>query len=310
MPRLSMLCLCVLVATARAAPPPASGARDLRVATWNLEWLVAPATAHAGRLACDAGRRTALPCDVARRLARDSADHARLAAHARRLDADVIAVQEVEDETTLRRVFAGYRICLAAGPGLQHTGFAVRAGLPHRCEPSLAALSLEGRLRPGALLTLWPDSGQSITLLAVHLKSGCSSDPPGSARAACRQLATQMAHLAGWLDAQAAQHPQLIVLGDFNRAGPDAADPLWQGLLEHPALPLQDAAAGERFRNCYAGQPFWQPIDHILVSAALAPRLRAGSFRKHGYRSAEAVNYRLSDHCPVSIDIRPPGKSH
>lgn len=285
---------------------PALGAHELRIATWNMEWLVAPATAHAGRMACDAGRRSALPCDVARRLARDSADHARLAAHARALDADVIAVQEVEDEATLKRVFKGYRICLAPGPGLQHTGFAVRAQLPHRCEPAMEALSLQGKLRPGALLTLWPGSPQSLTLLAVHLKSGCSTDPPGSSRSACQQLAAQMRQLAGWLDDQARGHGRIVLLGDFNRAAPELADAHWESLLAHPRLPLHDAAAGAAFRNCHVGQPFWQAIDHILVSAAVAQWLRPDSFRKHGYRSADALNYRLSDHCPISVVLQPP----
>lgn len=299
MPRFSILlaAACLLLSTAPMA-------RELRVATWNLEWLVAPATAHSARLACDAGRRAALPCDVARGLSRDSADLARMAAHARALDADVIAVQEVEDEATLARLFRGYHICLAGGPGLQHTGFAIRPALSHRCEPALQALALGGKYRPGARLTLWAGSRQEIRLLAVHLKSGCSSDPAGSTRAACGPMAAQMRELAGWLDE--AENDRLILLGDFNRAGPDLTDPLWQGLIQHPRLPLTDAANGSPFRNCYIGQPFWRSIDHILLGPAIARAMRPGSYRKLRYAAADAMNYRLSDHCPVSIDIEMP----
>lgn len=291
-----------LVIALLAAPPLA--AADLRLATWNLEWLVSPDTAHAGRRACDTGRRATLPCDVARRLLRDSADHARLAAYARALDADVVALQEVENEAIAARVFRGYSFCLAAGPGVQRVGFAIRREVAHRCEAPYEELTLGSGHRPGAVLTLWPqEPAHSVILLAVHLKSGCASDPAGSARAACRVLQAQMDALRRWLDARSKGHGRIAILGDFNRPGPDAADPYWQPLLEHAALPLASAAADAPFRNCHAGQPFWQPIDHILVTPQLADLLRRGSFRKHGYTSADALNYRLSDHCPVSINL-------
>src|SRR5689334_20064733 len=69
----------------------ATAPSTLRFATWNLEWLVDGATLHTARMACRDSRPTSLPCDVVRELARDSADLARLASYARRLDADVIA---------------------------------------------------------------------------------------------------------------------------------------------------------------------------------------------------------------------------
>ena len=101
-----------LVLATLMLPPVGSGANgratELHLATWNLEWLVSPATALASRLSCDDGTRATLPCDVARTLARDSADFARLRAYARALDADVIALQEVEDVATAQRVFRGY----------------------------------------------------------------------------------------------------------------------------------------------------------------------------------------------------------
>ena len=71
----------------------------------------------------------------AEELARDSADLARLAAYARKLDADIVAFQEVENEAIAREVFRGYRICMADGTGVQHVGFAVRPRVTHRCGP-------------------------------------------------------------------------------------------------------------------------------------------------------------------------------
>jgi hypothetical protein len=135
---LILLSLAFATTTSSAAP----GA--LTIATWNMEWLVSPATAHAARLACRGGRRGTLPCDAARDHSRDSADLSRLAWYAGRLGADVIAFQEVENAFIAARIFRDYRICIAGGHGLQHVGFAVRPGIAHRCGPPMDAVSLGG----------------------------------------------------------------------------------------------------------------------------------------------------------------------
>jgi endonuclease/exonuclease/phosphatase family metal-dependent hydrolase len=286
----------VLIHTATAA--------DLHIATWNLEWLVSPATAHASRLACDRGKRAKLPCDVARG-SRDSADFARLAAYARRLDADIVAFQEVEDAAVAARIFRGYRICMAGGQGVQHTGFAVRKQLPHHCGEPLTTLAAGGRHRHGAVLTALPGTPAAFTLLVVHLKSGCSTAPLDSS-SSCETLAAQGQALAGWIGAEQQRGARFMVLGDFNRAGPDDDDPFWSSLQRDSRTSLRNAARGEPFHNCFVGQPFWQFIDHILLSPALAPRLVPRSFRKMGYESLDALRYRLSDHCPVSIRVSTP----
>ena len=95
-----------------------------------------------------------------------------------------------------------------------------------------------------------------------------------------------------------------MVLGDFNRAGPRDDDPFWQRLHAAANGALFNAAAHTVFRNCYLGQPFSQYIDHILLGPALGRSVVPGSFRKRGYASRDALRYRLSDHCPVSIRLR------
>src|SRR5690606_23250465 len=129
-----------LVAWAAFRGGDAFSSSPLRIATWNMEWLVAPATARAARIACRDGHRAPLPCDVARRQVRDSADLRALASLVRRLDADIIAFQEVESTAIAQRVFRGYQICIAGGSGVQHAGFAVRPRLQARCEPQLTTL--------------------------------------------------------------------------------------------------------------------------------------------------------------------------
>jgi endonuclease/exonuclease/phosphatase family metal-dependent hydrolase len=233
--------------------------------------------------------------------ARDSADLGRLAAHARALDADVVAFQEVEDADTARRVFGGHVICIASGPGVQHVGFAVRRGLAHHCGPEVTTLTAGGRGRAGMSLTLFPPGAPAIDLLAVHLKSGCARDPLDSDSAACRLLSAQAAALGNWIAWRTTSGIPFMVLGDFNRAGsrtPD--DPFW-GQLD-PAS-FMAAADSLPFGNCVFGAPYSEFIDHILVSRDLAPHLADDPFDQLPFRTRDAARYRLSDHCPLRVSL-------
>ena len=137
-----------------ALVPAGATARDLRLASWNLEWLVSTATTREARNACVAGARPRLPCDVALDQARSATDFAALARLARDLDADVIAIQEVESIEVAAQVFPGYRFCLSEGRVVQNLGFAIRRGLPYRCEADLRELSQGEHLRRGVVLSL------------------------------------------------------------------------------------------------------------------------------------------------------------
>lgn len=279
---------------AAAAPP------RLSLATWNMEWLVDPRTAQAARIACRDGAEAALPCDVARGLARDSADLAALARHARRLGADIIAFQEVQDEAIARRVFRGYRICMSAGAGVQHVGFALRPDLARDCGRSFEELGV-GQGRPGLQLDISVAGLGSIELLAVHLKSGCAHDPLDSTAEACRLLAAQARVLGEWIRERSRQGRQFIVLGDFNRGGlPDPSDPFWS-LLEPAAF--HASARNLRFANCSWGAPYRDFIDHILVSTSLGDALGPRAFTQLRFSHADSVRYILSDHCPLGVSL-------
>ena len=271
-------------------------ARELRLASWNLEWLVSPASARAARNHCLQGETARLPCDVALDGARSSADFAMLAGYARQLDADIVAFQEVEDASTAAKVFRGYEFCLTRRSEAQNVGFAIRAGLAHRCAADYLPLSLGDSLRRGAVVVLFPGTAEEIHLLGVHLKSGCARDVLPSGSRACRALGRQLPLLGDWIRSETAAGHRFAVLGDFNRdLDPDltTALPEVQGLI--------DAAHGTAFSNCYPGQTFTRYIDHILLGRELARNRVPGSFQRLHYLPRDARRYRLSDHCPISI---------
>lgn len=297
------LLICPLALAAEGRP----GA-ELHLATWNLEWLLNAQSSLDLRVRCQRGERR-LPCDVAQTHARSEADLQALRRHAERLDADVVALQEVEDATAAARVFRGYAFCFSSRRDRQNVGFAVRRGLPFRCEDDVDALSLADRVRRGSVLTLFPGEPRELRLLSVHLKSGCSREPLDAAMASCRTLARQAPVLADWVDEQMASGRAFAILGDFNRdLRGDRADAsgLWARMADgRPRVEvLRDALDDKPFVACQPGQSFTRYIDYVLLGGPLVARLVPGSGRRHPFSASDAYRYRLSDHCPLSARVR------
>ena len=128
--------------------------------------------------------------------------------------------------------------------------------------------------------------------------------------------------LREWVRAELAAHPRLVLMGDFNIAPEDrdVYDPVaWAGQIlctpeerEHfrglVGLGLHDAFrlfeqppkswSWWDYRNLAFRKNQGLRIDHILVSDALRPLVRACSIDK-----APRRNERPSDHAPVVVDI-------
>ena len=217
---------------AQAAPA------ELKIATWNLEWFMTPETLRALTPACtpaDAprdGARRAVPCDVAHELARSREDIAALRRHARTLDADVVALQEVDGPEAARLVFPDYQFCFSGRVAVQNNGFAIRRGLPFACGPDLADLSMNDDVRRGVELRVFPGTPQELRLLSVHLKSGCARDPLDSTAGRLRACSPARSRCSSaGSTPRPSEHKPFAVLGDFNRdlRREPAGASLWAG---------------------------------------------------------------------------------
>jgi len=317
---LAVACAAALALLAVRTAQAARTAHTLKLATWNLEWLMTPQVFGALKDHCNTEReprhrmQRSIPCDVAAGQERGAADFATLARYARQLDADVIAIQEVDGPDAARQVFPGYEFCFTGARAVQNTGFAIRAGLPHRCGADLEELALGGSVRRGATLILYPGTRQELRLLGVHLKSGCAHAPLAGRQHACEQLDRQGPALHAWLAAEAAAGHAYAVLGDFNRdlladarasAAPDATRGLWSQLHDPASgIELANAAQQQPFRNCIAGQTHTGYIDYILLGGTLKSRQVPGSFERLAYEAQDAWRHKISDHCPVAIKLQ------
>ncbi len=272
------LVLSLLAALAQAA------AGELKLATWNLDWLTMR----------DAGD-PAIPANVAMKRPEDIAA---LRTYAARLNADVIAIEEVDGAAAAAEIFPPehYAIYMTGDQVVQRVGFAVRRDLHVTPHPDLTALdpyppTAPAQLRSGADITLDLPAAP-LRLLAVHLKAGCRRDGfAASQRPACRVLGEQFAVLRSWIASRAHAGEAFAVLGDFNRPVHDD---------DAFAAPLAEPTADHASPCRHGGEPF---IDRIMLGGAARAWLVPESLRVLVYHDGDDSTRRLSDHCPVSVRL-------
>jgi endonuclease/exonuclease/phosphatase family metal-dependent hydrolase len=307
-------CAALLISLFPVASLAMAAPAELKIATWNLEWFMTPETLRALTPTCtpaDAprdGARRAVPCNVAHELARSHEDIAALRRHAQALDADIVALQEIDGPDAARLIFPNYQFCFSGRIAVQNNGFAIRNGLAFACAPDLMELSMNDDVRRGVELRIFPGSPQELRLLSVHLKSGCARDSLDSARPSCTELRRQVVALERWIDTRAAEHQPFGVLGDFNRdlRREPAGVSVWADLddADPPAADLVNTAEGQAFQNCMPSQTFSGFIDYIVLGREMARGLVKNSFGRALFRPKDALRRKLSDHCPVFIRLR------
>ncbi|MEM1349803.1 MAG: endonuclease/exonuclease/phosphatase family protein, partial [Myxococcota bacterium] len=245
---------------------------------------------------------------------RTESDYAALRSYAEQLDADVVALQEIDGPEAARRVFDPkvYDFHFSSRAHTQLVGFAYKKTLRVTHNPDLVALARVNseRLRYGVDLTVHT-KGHSMRLLAVHLKSGCFESPldgPYRDRErpdACKKLKRQVPVLERWIEARAKEEVPFAVLGDFNRRFAKQ-DEVWRRLNDKEAhgVGLHTETMHHR-SECMQGR-YPRYIDHLVFDDRAWAKVDPKSFAQLVFRNEDERKYgrRLSDHCPVSMVVR------
>ncbi len=267
-----------------------AAAANEKIATWNLNWLTLRQTGD-----------PALPDDVH---ARRPEDFDRLRSYADRLNADVVAFQEVDGVAAAARVFdpGRYRLVTIGEDVVQQVGLAVRLPVTVQLNADVTALDVEAdaphRLRYGLDATLTFPGGATLRVLVIHLKNGCHFDRlDGSPRTQCALLAQQIAPLAGWVAARQKDGVAFAVLGDFNRVL-DQPEEMGSALSAAGAMTRVTQGVSD---PCWNGDAF---IDHIFLGGKARDWLVPDSLRVMTYDTRNPHDRdRLSDHCPISVHL-------
>ena len=158
-------------------------------------------------------------------LDRTGPDYAAIARQIEALNADIVAVQEVENEAAARRVFPASRwdVAMSSRPPIKDppgcrdrpearlghlaTGFAIRRGIVwHRNEDHEVLGTGNAFQRWGTDITVM-GGGQELRLLSVHLRSSCGGaeqDGDRKRKKTCATLRAQIGHVKAWADARRA----------------------------------------------------------------------------------------------------------
>ena len=259
--------------------------------------------------------------------ARTDADFTILKQYQHRLNADVVAVQEVNGPQAARRVFpqTDYDLYFSGRyvedkkTGREsdriYTGFAVRKGVfatvtKADYEDLSRMHGQPGRpTRWGVQLKLQIES-RSLYLLNVHLKSGCSRGNLNTPRSSsCETLGEQADPLERWIDTMQRLGVPFIVLGDFNRAFDvhKHRDHLWRRLdddepagLDLYRIPFKTES------ECWLGTGlhYPEPVDFFVLNRVAWTGFRARSFTELNYDPIHrnATRRLPSDHCPILIE--------
>jgi len=296
--------------------------KRVRIASWNVEYLVTPATHLALRGTCAeqggmvGGDERTLPCAITRHALRTPGDYASLRNYAAQIKGDIVALQEVDGPDAAAQVFPGYDFCFSTRAHTQKNGFAIRRGLPFRCEPEYEPLSLGNAVRRGVVATFFPGTPNEFRLMSVHLKSGCPAGPLTAPGRNCDLLSRQVAPLEAWIEAEANAGHRFGLLGDFNRRftiekGP-ARDAEGRQLNVYAeindgvpaASKLTNITGAQKFTPCTTGSEYREFIDNILLGRDLAKSVVRKSFTRVVFNDQDAKTHWLSDHCPVGIDLQ------
>jgi len=288
-----LLILCVAGGAAAAA------GEGIVVGSFNIQWLGDGANDHILR-----GKPQ-----------RNAADFARLRGVVAGLGADIVALQEMENETAVRRILPqrNWQVFISAretdAEWAQRVAIIARPSLQVRRLPDVQSLGLpnqrgEYRLRYGVDVEV-SQAGRKFRLLAIHLKTGCFTAK--SERWACQRLWKQLPPLKEWIEARAAESTPFVIAGDWNRELYAPRDEFWAELDGRAPANLRLAALGRQApRNCWSAGK--QRVDHIVLGdTAPAPvwaREMEGDFAEHPFPHPPELEPVLSDHCPITARLR------
>ncbi|MUH72952.1 HAD family acid phosphatase [Psychrosphaera haliotis] len=272
------------------------GNKELTISSWNIEHLAYPIS--------DGCRP------------RSESELNEMKAYAQSLNTDVVGLQEVASKEAIEQIFPkeNWQVFISDRPdsesykcresgrmsSQQKVGFAVRKGIEVQQVKSLPELALDSRgLRYGLELTIESPHGL-LSILNVHMKSGCFVDDYSrSDSRSCQVFSKQAPILDSWVESKEKAGLPYVMVGDFNHRLSAPYNKLTGQLTvntDNSASTLENTTAD--LIGCHPYYP--APIDHIWVGNLSSNIAKKASVASYKNMDPKAM---LSDHCAVSLKL-------
>lgn len=285
-----------------AEQPIQAGNQPIKIVSWNMEHLA---------------ENVGAGCKP-----RTEQDYLALQKYAETLNADVVAVQEVESAKALAKVFpeSQWRYQVSERPSTkgyecrgmdgqistpQRTAIVVKKGINYTANPSFTEVAVSNPgLRYGVSITL-TDHPEKLEVLNLHLKSGCFVDDySASDRRACQSFKKQAPILESWINSKIENNQAFVVLGDFNHRLSTQNNRFWNELQNEDGKEVVTNTMGD-LKSCHP--KYKDLIDHIITGPRGKELVVSGSQQvDHFGKDAGKMGYKdmLSDHCPIAITVK------
>lgn len=219
-------------------------------------------------------------------------------------NADIIAVQEIENEKAILKVLEyldGYKYYIAEGYGKQNLAILYNSNIDLKVVDIYKPLIVEeNRTRPG-LLVYAKKGNFDFFLMNVHLKSTSSYDNTEELRQKSYELRQQQAMVMNQFLDSILTHQKdrdIFFVGDMND-NPNRKNSNIKFFADDPKVVFLTS----NLRSCK--NPYWDNIDHIAITSNTEQRLIKSSIRQINlyelFKQTQAQQ--ISDHCPVVISF-------
>lgn len=232
---------------------------------------------------------------------RNDTDYQNVAKVISMTNADIIAVQEIENGKALQRVLKylpNYTFSIPQTDYPQNVAYIYNKNIDFKLIGQYSNLEVKkNRTRPGYLAYV-KKGNFDFYMMNVHLKSTSRYDSTDELRQESYILRSEQSIvLNNWIDSvmKVEQEQDFIILGDFNDNPSRGQKSYVKDLSRNIKLQFLTT----NLQSCK--NPKWDNIDHIVITLSAHKRLIPTSVTNINYYQALGTEFAktISDHCPV-----------
>lgn len=232
---------------------------------------------------------------------RDEADYAAIAHIIKESGVNVLAVQEIENDSAMRRLLVylpGWHGLLGRGGHRQNVGVLYDSTVECTAIGDYYPLAVNPERNRAGFIVECRKGSFDWLMMVVHLKSSSRHDSTEELRRiALQQRRQQAAILAQWVDSvrQHSHEQDILIVGDFN----DSPRRSWQSTLTALDRDTTLVFLTAGMTSCLDHRR--NSIDHIVATTSAARRWLPERRRMINHRAMfpNRIADRISDHCLV-----------